>query len=111
MKAAGRGRIILITATALVVIAWALNPSLCPAQPEGKDRPVRSIFMVAEYPGVQVPGDENLSMDIIFHCSGGKTGLGLIVMGIVPGLEEIYCQTRKKSETPSCLRRQASRTI
>ena len=109
MKAAGGGHIILVTA--LVAIALAISSGLCPAQPEEKDRPVRSVFMAAEYPGVQVPVDENVSMDIIFHCSGGKTGLGLIVMGIVPGLEEIYCQTRKKSETPSCLRRQASRTI
>ena len=69
MKAAGRGHIILITA--LVVIAWALNPGLCPAQPTAKKhRPLRSIFMAAEYPGVQVPMDENVSMDIIFHNKG-----------------------------------------
>ena len=64
MKAAATGHIILITS--LVVIALALSPGLCPAQLEEKDRPIRSIFMAAEFPGVVVPVDENVSMDIIF---------------------------------------------
>ena len=85
MKAAGRGHIILITA--LVVIAWALNPGLCPAQPTAKKhRPLRSIFMAAEYPGVQVPMDENVSMDIIFH-NKGKTdeNVDIRIAEIPPG--------------------------
>ena len=68
MKTAGRGHIIVITS--LVVIALVLSPGLSPAQQEEKDRPERSIFMAAEYPGVQVPVDENVSMDIIFHNKG-----------------------------------------
>jgi len=72
--------------TALVVIALALSPGLCPAQQEEKDRPVRSIFMAAEYPGVQVPVDENVSMDIIFH-NKGKTdeNVGVRIAEIPPG--------------------------
>lgn len=68
MKPAGMGRLTVITS--LVVIALVLSPGFCPAQQEEKDRPVRSIFMAAEYPGVQVPMDENVSMDIIFHNKG-----------------------------------------
>ena len=68
MKATGTGHIIVMTL--LVVIALALSPGLGFAQQEEKDRPVRSIFMAAEYPGIQVPLDENVSMDIIFHNKG-----------------------------------------
>jgi uncharacterized membrane protein len=69
MKTAGTGPVIVITS--LVVIALVLiSPGFCPAQQEEKDRPVRSIFMAAEYPGVQVPMDETVSMDIIFHNKG-----------------------------------------
>jgi len=68
MKAAGTGHNFVIAT--LVVIAWVLSPGLGFAQQEEKDRPVRSIFMAAEYPGVQVPVDENVNMDIIFHNKG-----------------------------------------
>ena len=68
MKATGRGHIILITA--LVVIPLVLYSGSCLAQQDEKDRPLRSIFMAAEYPGIQIPLDENVSMDIIFHNKG-----------------------------------------
>jgi uncharacterized membrane protein len=68
MKAAGTGHLVVITS--LMVIALVLSPGLGSAQQEEKDRPDRSIFMAAEYPGVQVPVDENVSMDIIFHNKG-----------------------------------------
>ena len=84
MKTAGRGHIIVITS--LVVIAWVLSPGVCPAQQEEHNGPVRSIFMAAEYPGVQVPVDENVSMDIIFH-NKGKTdeNVDIRIAEIPPG--------------------------
>ena len=54
----------------LVVIALVINQGLCSAKQENEDRPARSIFMAAEYPGVEIPVDENISMDIIFHNKG-----------------------------------------
>jgi uncharacterized membrane protein len=48
----------------------ALNSGLCFATEKDEDRPARSISMAAEYPGVVVPPDENVSMDIVFHNQG-----------------------------------------
>ncbi len=56
--------------TALVTMAVVLNAGLCSAKAENDNRPERSIVMAAEYPGVEVPVDENVSMDIIFHNKG-----------------------------------------
>ena len=54
----------------LIVLALALSQGLCLAKDKDDDRPARSIFMAAEYPGVEVPVEENVSMDIIFHNKG-----------------------------------------
>ncbi len=54
----------------LVAAALALGGGLCSAKEKDEDRPARSIFMAAEYPGIEVPVDENVSMDIIFHNKG-----------------------------------------
>jgi uncharacterized membrane protein len=54
----------------LVISALALNSGLCFATEKDEDRPARSISMAAEYPGVVVPPDENVSMDIVFHNQG-----------------------------------------
>jgi uncharacterized membrane protein len=54
----------------LVVAALALNGGLCSAKENDENRPARSIVMAAEYSGVEVPPDENVSMDIIFHNKG-----------------------------------------
>ena len=62
------GRTVLIIS--LVVMALALGQSLCSAKGKDDSRPARSIFMAAEYPGVEVPVEENVSMDIIFHNKG-----------------------------------------
>jgi uncharacterized membrane protein len=62
------GRNVLIVS--LVVMALALSPGLCFAKEQDENRPARSIFMAAEYPGVEVPVEENVSMDIIFHNKG-----------------------------------------
>ena len=68
MNCVKTGRTVLIIS--LVVIALALGQSLCSAKGKDDNRPARSIFMAAEYPGVEVPVEENVSMDIIFHNKG-----------------------------------------
>ncbi|RLC02616.1 MAG: hypothetical protein DRI57_29900, partial [Deltaproteobacteria bacterium] len=35
-----------------------------------KNRPARLVTMAVEYPGVVIPPEEDLSMDIIFHNKG-----------------------------------------
>jgi uncharacterized membrane protein len=54
----------------LVTMAMAVSPGLCLATAENENRPARSIFMAAQYPGVEVPVEEKVSMDIIFHNKG-----------------------------------------
>jgi len=54
----------------LVAAALSLNGGLCSAKENDENRPARSIAMAAEYSGVEVPPDENVSMDIIFHNKG-----------------------------------------
>ena len=68
MYFAKTGRCILLLS--LFVVAFGLFADLCPAATKDDNRPARSIFMAAEYPGVEVPVDENVSMDIIFHNKG-----------------------------------------
>jgi len=60
----------MIFITLLVALASVFNPGLSSAQKVEEERPVRSILMAAEYPGVQIPVDENLNMDLIFHNKG-----------------------------------------
>ena len=55
---------------ALVVMALALVAGRCLATEKDDDRPARSIFMAAQYPGIEVPVEEIVSMDIIFHNKG-----------------------------------------
>ncbi len=54
----------------LLLFVSILNPGLSSAQDAQNDRPERSIVMAAEFSGIQVPPDENVSMDIIFHNKG-----------------------------------------
>jgi len=68
MQGVKTGRNLLIVS--LVVFALALSSGLCFATEKAEDRPARSISMAAEYPGVVVPSEENVSMDIIFHNQG-----------------------------------------
>jgi uncharacterized membrane protein len=68
MNCVRTGQYVLITA--LTITALVLNPGLCTAKQEDNDRPARSITMAAEYPGVEIPAEENVSMDIIFHNKG-----------------------------------------
>ncbi|MDM8524319.1 NEW3 domain-containing protein [Desulfococcaceae bacterium HSG8] len=52
------------------LVCWGLT--LCwPAFAEdGEDKPERSITMAVEYPGIEIPPDEDVSMDIIFYNKG-----------------------------------------
>ena len=54
----------------LLLFVSVLNPGLSSARDAQNDKPERSIVMAAEFPGIQVPPDENVSMDIIFHNKG-----------------------------------------
>ena len=60
----------LFLSISLLVMVLLLNPYPFSAKAEDEDRPERLILMAAEYPGVEVPKDENVSMDIIFHNKG-----------------------------------------
>ena len=68
MKVVKTGRLIL--RISLVVMALAVLPGLCSAKEDDKNRPARSISMAAEYPGVVVSSQEDVSMDLIFHNKG-----------------------------------------
>ena len=68
MKVVKSGHLILTIS--LVVLAWAILTGPCFAQENGKNRPARSITMAAQYPGVEVHSEEDVSMDIIFHNKG-----------------------------------------
>ena len=68
MKVVKTGRLIL--RISLVVMALAVLPGLCSAKEDDKNRPARSISMAAEYPGVAVSSQEDVSMDLIFHNKG-----------------------------------------
>jgi uncharacterized membrane protein len=68
MKVVKTGQFILTLS--LVFLAWLILPGLCSAQDNEKNRPARLISMATEYPGVEVPAGEDVSMDIIFHNRG-----------------------------------------
>jgi uncharacterized membrane protein len=60
----------LMLTVSLVVMAVVILPGLCFAKDSDNNRPLRSITMATEYPGVEVPAEEDVSMDIIFHNKG-----------------------------------------
>ena len=68
MQRVKTGRNLLIVL--LMISALVLSSSLCFATEKDENRPARSISMAAEYPGVVVPPEENVSMDIVFHNQG-----------------------------------------
>jgi len=53
-----------------MISALVLSSGLCFATEKAEDRPARAISMAAEYPGVVVAPEENVSMDIVFHNQG-----------------------------------------
>ncbi len=64
------GRNSLIALLVILAVVLGYGPGF--AAGKNDDRPDRAIFMAAEYPGVEVPLDENVSMDIIFHNKGKR---------------------------------------
>jgi uncharacterized membrane protein len=64
----GRDRLVVL----LVVLAVMLGYGTGFAREKNENRPDRAVFMAAEYPGVEVPPGENVSMDIIFHNKGKR---------------------------------------
>ena len=51
-----------------VTVFWGL--SVLPGFAADEEKPERLITMAAEYPGVEVPAGDDVSMDIIFHNKG-----------------------------------------
>jgi len=56
----------------LVVLGLMIISASSFAQAEDEQKPERAIVMAAEYPGVEIGKDEDVSMDIIFHNKGRK---------------------------------------
>ena len=56
----------------LATLAIIVSQSPCLAAEKGKDKdlPERFIEMAIEYPGVEIPRGDNVSMDVIFHNKG-----------------------------------------
>lgn len=68
MKVVKTGHLILTIS--LVFIVSAGLAGLCSAKEDDNNRPARSVSMAAEYPGVAVSAQEDVSMDLIFHNKG-----------------------------------------
>ncbi len=64
------GRNSLIVPLVILAVVLGYGPGF--AAGKNDNRPDRAISMAAEYPGVEVPLDENVSMDIIFHNKGKR---------------------------------------
>jgi len=70
MKSEKLGKLFLIISLAMVTLMMISASSF--AQTERAKLPARAISMAAEYPGVEIAKDEDVSMDIIFHNKGRK---------------------------------------
>jgi hypothetical protein len=70
MKSGKRNQNLLIIC--LVVLGLMIISASNFARAEDEAKPERAIVMAAEYPGVEIAKDEDLSMDIIFHNKGRK---------------------------------------
>ena len=70
MKREKLDKLILIISLAMVTLMMISAISF--AQSEKAKLPARAISMAAEYPGVEIAKDEDVSMDIIFHNKGRK---------------------------------------
>jgi len=60
--------LVFLTVAGLLLCQWPVFASY--NKDKNENRPARLITMAAEYPGVVIPPDEELSMDIIFHNKG-----------------------------------------
>ena len=56
----------------LVVLGLMIMSASAFATAEDEKKPEREIVMAAEYPGVEIAKDEDVSMDIIFHNKGRR---------------------------------------
>jgi len=70
MKRGKLEKLFLIISLAMVTLLMISASSF--AQTEKEKLPARAISMAAEYPGVEIAKDEDVSMDIIFHNKGRK---------------------------------------
>jgi uncharacterized membrane protein len=70
MKREKLDKLFLIISLAIVTLMMISASSF--AQTEKEKLPARAISMAAEYPGVEIAKDEDVSMDIIFHNKGRK---------------------------------------
>ena len=70
MKRGKLEKLFLIISLAMVTLMVISASSF--AQTENEKLPARAISMAAEYPGVEITKDEDVSMDIIFHNKGRK---------------------------------------
>ncbi len=70
MKREKLGKFFLIISLAMVTLVMISASSF--AQTEKAKLPARAISMAAEYPGVEIAKDEDVSMDVIFHNKGRK---------------------------------------
>jgi uncharacterized membrane protein len=68
MKRGKLDKLFLIVSLAMVTLVMISASSF--AQTEKEKLPARAISMAAEYPGVEIAKDEDVSMDIIFHNKG-----------------------------------------
>jgi uncharacterized membrane protein len=68
MKREKLGKLFLIISLAIVTLMMMSAGSF--AQTDKEKLPARAISMAAEYPGVEIAKDEDVSMDIIFHNKG-----------------------------------------
>ncbi|MBW1697991.1 MAG: hypothetical protein JRH18_03600 [Deltaproteobacteria bacterium] len=65
------GLIFLMVCFAILGLIFSGNTVDAEAKDEEKDqKPKRFILMAAEYPGVEVPPDEDVSIDLVFHNKG-----------------------------------------
>ena len=68
MKRGKLDKLVLIISLAMVTLMIISASSF--AQTEKEKLPARDISMAAEYPGVEIAKDEDVSMDVIFHNKG-----------------------------------------
>ena len=68
MKSGTRDKFFLISSLVMVTLMIISASSF--AETEKEKRPARAISMAAQYPGVEISKDEDVSMDIIFHNKG-----------------------------------------
>jgi uncharacterized membrane protein len=66
---------------------------------EDEDTPERSLTMAAEYPGVEVPAGDDVSMDIIFHNKGKRDENVSIQITQIPAGWEARIKTYKYTIT------------